>query len=230
MSIGAQFAGALIILAASLGGATAQDNYPKRPITVISPDRGGVGEISARLIGEPMKTLGQPLVIDSRAGGASKIGTEAVVRAPKDGYTLLFQNVVYLILPTVAAPLTYDPTRICADHPDDQLSADAGYRFATRLPVADHLSQEQPGKASYSSGGPGSAMQFAGEMLKIMAGVDMLHVPYRGMSAAVNDTIAGHVQLSFDFSPRRRSTPANSRRSRPRAYVVPTCVSRMFRR
>ena len=205
MSIRAQFAGALIILAASLGGAAAQDSYPNRPIMVISPwTAGGVGEISARLIGEPMgKTLGQPLVIDSRAGGASKIGTEAVVRAPKDGHTLLFQNVVHSILPIVAAPLTYDPIGDFAP-----IIQTTSYPLmlvahpsvpANTLPELITYLKNNPGKVSYSSGGPGSAMQFAGEMLKIMAGVDMLHVPYRGMSAAVNDTIAGHVQLSFEL-------------------------------
>jgi tripartite-type tricarboxylate transporter receptor subunit TctC len=204
MSIRAHCTGALFFLAASLSGVVAQDSYPNRPIIVVSPwTAGGVGEISARLIGDPMgKALGQPLVIDSRAGGASKIGTEAVVRAPKDGYTLLFQNVVHSILPTVAAPLSYDPIGgfapivqttsyplMLVAHPS--LPANA-------LPELIIYLKNNPGKVSYSSGGPGSAMQFAGEMLKIMAGVDMLHVPYRGMSAAVNDTIAGHVQLSFD--------------------------------
>ena len=101
------------VVAAISGSALAQDTYPTRPITVISPwTAGGVGDISARLIGEPMgKTLGQPLVIDSRAGGGSKIGTEVVLRAPRDGYTLLFQNVVHAMLPTTGGPLNYDPVR-----------------------------------------------------------------------------------------------------------------------
>jgi len=204
MSIRTRFAAAFIAVSVLTSGAVAQEAYPSRPIMVISPwTAGGVGEISARLIGEPMaKTLGQPLVIDSRPGGGSKIGTEAVVRAPKDGYTLLFQNVVHSILPTVAAPLNYDPISDLAPVIQStsyplMLVANPSVP-ANTLPELIAYLKSNPGKVSYSSGGPGSAMQFAGEMLKIMAGVDMLHVPYRGMSAAVNDTIAGHVQLSFD--------------------------------
>lgn len=198
-----KFVGALIVLAAATGDAAAQETYPNRPIMVISPwAAGGVGEISARIISERMaKALGQPLVIDSRGGGGSKIGTEIVVKAPKDGYTLLFQNVVHSILPTVAAPLNYDPIRdfsavvhstsyplMLVAHPS--VSANNPAELIVFM-------KKNPGKLTYGSGGLGTAMHFAGEMLKTMAGVDMLHVPYKGMSAATNDTIAGHVQLTF---------------------------------
>ena len=199
-----RLAAALTILAVMAGSAAAQDTYPNRPIMVISPwAAGGIGDISARLIGDHMaKTLGQPLLIESRGGGGSKIGTEMVVKAPKDGYTLLFQNVVHSILPTVAAPLNYDPIR---DFAPIAQSTSYPLMLVTHPSVpANSLAElidymkKNPGKMSYGSGGQGTAMQFAGEMLKIMAGVNMLHVPYKGMSAAVNDTIAGHIQLTFD--------------------------------
>lgn len=199
-----KLAGIFTVVAAISGNVAAQDNYPSRPITVISPwTAGGVGDISARLIGEPMgKTLGQPLVIDSRAGGGSKIGTEAVLKAPRDGYTLLFQNVVHAMLPTTGGPLNYDPVRDFAPVIQStsyplMLVAHPSVPANTLRELIAHL-KNNPGKVSYGSGGTGSAMHFAGEMLKFMAGVDMLHVPYKGMSAAVNDTIAAHVQLSFD--------------------------------
>ena len=196
-----KFTGALIILATA--GAAAQETYPNRPIMVISPwAAGGVGEISARIIGEHMaKALGQPLVIDSRGGGGSKIGTEIVVKAPKDGYTLLFQNVVHSILPTVAAPLNYDPVRdfSAVVHSTSYPLMLVAHPSVSANNPAELIAfmKKNPGKLTYGSGGLGTAMHFAGEMLKTMAGVDMLHVPYKGMSAATNDTIAGHVQLTF---------------------------------
>src|SRR5687767_6992308 len=97
----------LLALTIALPDAHAEEIYPTRPITIINPwSAGGINDVVVRLVTEHMaKALGQPLVIENRGGGGSKIGTELVLNAPKDGYTILFQNVVHSILPTVAAPL-----------------------------------------------------------------------------------------------------------------------------
>ena len=101
----------LAALAVATVPANAQESFPRRAITIINPwAAGGINDVVVRVVTDHMsKTLGQPLVIENRGGGGSKIGTEMVLNAPKDGYTILFQNVVHAILPTVAAPLNYDP-------------------------------------------------------------------------------------------------------------------------
>jgi tripartite-type tricarboxylate transporter receptor subunit TctC len=182
----------------------AQESYPRRPITIINPwAAGGINDVAVRLVSEHMaKTLGQPLVIENRGGGGSKIGTEMVINGPKDGYTILFQNVVHAILPTVAAPLNYDPIR--AFIPIVQATLYSTMMVvhpsvpANTLPEFIDYAKKNPGKLSYGSGGPGSGIHFAGEMLKILAKLDIVHVPYKGMSGAVQDTLAGHVQFTFD--------------------------------
>jgi tripartite-type tricarboxylate transporter receptor subunit TctC len=194
----------LAALAVATVPANAQESFPRRPITIINPwAAGGINDVVVRVVTDHMsKTLGQPLVIENRGGGGSKIGTEMVLNAPKDGYTILFQNVVHAILPTVAAPLNYDPinsfvpivqatlySTMMVVHPSVP---------ANTLPEFIDYAKKNPGKLSYGSGGPGSGIHFAGEMLKIMGKLDIVHVPYKGMSGAVQDTLAGHVQFTFD--------------------------------
>jgi len=194
----------LAALAVTTTAVHAQEGYPRRPITIINPwAAGGINDIAVRIVTNHMtKTLGQPFVIENRGGGGSKIGTVMALNAPKDGYTILFQNVVHTILPTVAAPLNYDPI-------DDFIPIVQATLYATMmvvhpsvpantLPEFIEYARKNPGKLSYGSGGPGSAIHFAGEMLKTMAKLDITHVPYKGMSSAVQDTIAGHVQFTFD--------------------------------
>jgi tripartite-type tricarboxylate transporter receptor subunit TctC len=198
--------GACVLAALAVGtvAVNAQDSYPRRPITIINPwAAGGINDVVVRLVTDHMsKTLGQPLVIENRGGGGSKIGTEMVLNAPKDGYTILFQNVVHAILPTVAAPLNYDP--INSFIPIAQATLYSTMMVvhpsvpANTLPEFIDYAKKNPGKLSYGSGGPGSGIHFAGEMLKIMGKLDIVHVPYKGMSGAVQDTLAGHVQFTFD--------------------------------
>ena len=125
-----------------------------------------------------------------------------VLNAPKDGYTILFQNVVHAILPTVAAPLNYDPVNSFVPIVQATLYSTMMVVHpsvpANTLPEFIDYAKKNPGKLSYGSGGPGSGIHFAGEMLKIMGKLDIVHVPYKGMSGAVQDTLAGHVQFTFD--------------------------------
>ena len=196
----------LLAFAAATATATAhaQESYPRRPITIINPwAAGGINDVVVRMVTDHMaKTLGQPLIIENRGGGGSKIGTEMVLNAPKDGYTILFQNVVHAILPTVAAPLNYDPIKSFI--PISQATLYSTMMVVHPSVPANTLAEfvdyakKNPGKLSYGSGGPGSGIHFAGELLKIMGKLDIVHVPYKGMSGAVQDTLAGHVQFTFD--------------------------------
>lgn len=187
---------------------SAQDNYPSRPITVVSPwVAGGINDATARVILDQMsKTLGQPLVLESRGGAAGRIGTDYVAKSAKDGYTILFQNTMHAILPAISATLPYDPIKDFV--PIAQITNYANILVVNKdLPVSSlaeliEYGRKNPGKLVYGSGGAGSATHFAGELLKTTAKIDMLHVPYKGMSAATQDAMAGHVQIAFDASPK----------------------------
>jgi tripartite-type tricarboxylate transporter receptor subunit TctC len=179
-------------------------HYPNKPIRMIVPwTAGGVTDITARILGERMgQSLGQPIVVELRAGAGSKIGTEAVARATPDGYTLLFQNSVHSLLPVTAAPLNYDPVK---DFTPIVLLASYPFTLVVHPSVPANTVQElidyakkNPGKLAFGTGGPGTGTHMSAEMFKLMAGVDMLHVPYKGASAAQQGTIAGEVQLTFD--------------------------------
>jgi tripartite-type tricarboxylate transporter receptor subunit TctC len=194
----------LTALAVATASVNAQESYPRRPITIINPwAAGGINDVAVRLVTDHMaKTLGQPMVIENRGGGGSKIGTEMVLNAPTDGYTILFHNVVHAILPTVAAPLKYDPINSFIPIVQATLYSTMMVMHpsvpANTLAEFVEYAKKNPGKLSYGSGGPGSGIHFAGEMLKVMGELDIIHVPYKGMSGAVQDTLAGHVQFTFD--------------------------------
>jgi len=186
----------------------ADEKYPSRPITVISPwTAGGINDATARVILDHMsRALGQPLVLESRGGAAGRIGTDLVAKSAKDGYTILFQNTMHAILPAISASLPYDPIKDFT--PIAQITSYANILVVNKdLPastLAEFLdyAKKNPGKLAYGSGGAGSATHFAGELLKTTAKLDILHVPYKGMSAATQDAMAGHVHLAFDASPK----------------------------
>ncbi len=206
----------VLVIACAASGALGQ-GYPNKPIRMIVPwTAGGVTDITARVLGDRMgQTLGQPIVVELRAGAGSKIGTEAVARAPADGYTLLFQNSVHSLLPVTAAPLTYDPVK---DFAPVVLLTSYPFTLVVHPSVPANTVQElidyakkNPGKLAFGTGGPGTGTHMSAEMFKLMAGVDMLHVPYKGASAAQQGTIAGEVQLTFDGAAK---TPVDAGRLR----------------
>jgi tripartite-type tricarboxylate transporter receptor subunit TctC len=168
--------------------------YPTRPVRIIVPvTAGAVNDILARLMGQWLsERLGQQFVIDNRPGGGSKIGTEAVVRAPADGYTLL------LVASTAA---TYNFIRDIA--PVASIIR-APYVMAVNptvpaktVPEFIAYAKANPGKITMASTGIGSGTHIAGELFKMMAGINMLHVPYRGGAPALTDLLAGQVQIIF---------------------------------
>src|SRR5262245_27134053 len=177
--------------------------YPSRPVRLIVPVApAGATDILARLMGQWLSDrLGQPFVIDNRPGGGSKIGTEAVVRAPADGYTLLLVANTAAINATLYDKLNYNFIRDIA--PVASIIR-APYVMAVNptvpaktVPEFIAYAKANPGKITMASTGVGSGTHIAGELFKMMAGVDMVHVPYRSGGPALTDLIAGQVQVMF---------------------------------
>jgi tripartite-type tricarboxylate transporter receptor subunit TctC len=190
----------------SLGGSTAAraQDWPTKPIRLVIPTAaGGLMDVAARVTAEHLgKALGQRLVIENRSGSGGNIGAEAVAKAEPDGYTLgLLQLGNIAINPHVYTDMTFDPLVDLV--PVAPVTTSAILVIAgAKVPVNDlreliALAKREPGKLSYGSGGAGTAPHLAGEMFKAAAGVDILHVPYRGVGPAVNDVAGGHIQLTF---------------------------------
>jgi tripartite-type tricarboxylate transporter receptor subunit TctC len=199
------FAFAVTALAAAgvPGSARAQD-YPSKPIRlIVATAPGGLMDVAARVLADSLdKSLGQRLVIENRSGSGGNIGAEAVVKADPDGYTLgLVQIGNVAINPHVYTDMAFDPLVDLV--PVAPITSSAILVVAnSKVPAGNlteliALARKDPGKLSYGSSGNGTAPHLAGEMFKAAAGVDILHVPYRGAGPAVNDTIGGHVQLTF---------------------------------
>jgi tripartite-type tricarboxylate transporter receptor subunit TctC len=177
--------------------------YPTRPVRLIAPVApAGASDITARLIGQWLsERLGQQFVIDNRPGGGNNIGTEAVVRAPADGYTLLMAATPNAVNATLYDKLSFNFLRDIA--PVASIIR-APYVMAVNPTVAAKTIPEfiayakaNPGKLSMGSTGTGSGAHMAGELFKMMAGVDMVHVPYRGGGAGLTDLLGGQVQVMF---------------------------------
>jgi tripartite-type tricarboxylate transporter receptor subunit TctC len=177
--------------------------YPSRPVHLIVPfSPGGGAEISARLLGQWLsERLGQTFIIDNRPGAGTNIGTEAVVRASPDGHTLLLVNAANAINATLYEKLSYNFIRdimpvagilrlpsVMVVHPSLP---------AKTVPEFIAYAKANPGKLSMASGGIGSGSHVAGELFKMMAGVDMVHIPYRGVAPALTDLLGGQVQVIF---------------------------------
>jgi tripartite-type tricarboxylate transporter receptor subunit TctC len=181
-------------------------SYPARPVRiVVGFAAGGTGDILVRLIGQKLsERFGQPFVVDNRPGGGGNISTEAVVRAPPDGYTLLQVGTSHPINTTLYK-LDFDLIRDIAPvagiarahlvmlvHPS----------FPARtVPEFIAHAKANPGKINMASAGSGSSPRLAGELFKLMTGIDMVHVPYRGGAPAMSDLIAGQVQVMFSNLP-----------------------------
>jgi tripartite-type tricarboxylate transporter receptor subunit TctC len=177
--------------------------YPARPVRLIVPyASGGTPDILARLIGQWLsERLHQPFVIDNRSGGGSNIGTEAVVRAPADGYTLLLAATANAINATLYYRLNFDflrdVTPVAGVLRGPYVMVVNPSVPAKSVPEFIAYAKANARKLSMASAGTGSGTHIAGEMFKMMAGVDMVHVPYRGGGPAFNDLLGGQVQVYF---------------------------------
>ncbi len=194
-----------IALAAAATAAYAQEaaHYPSRPIRMIVPFAPGGGlDISARLIGHKLtEKWGQNVVVDSRPGAATIVGTEIASKAAPDGYTVLMITTTFAINPGLYAKLPYDAGKDFA--PVTQLNSQPNVvvvapNFAGKS-VKDliALAKAKPGEQTFASPGAGSAPHLAAEMFQRAAGVSMIHVPYKGIPAAVTDVIGGRVTMLF---------------------------------
>jgi tripartite-type tricarboxylate transporter receptor subunit TctC len=184
--------------------AAAQSGYPARPIRLIVPyPPGGPTDLIARSVNEPLGSrLGQPVIVDNRGGAATLIGTELAARAAPDGYTLLVATVTTLAVnPALNRRLPYHPERDFA--PISMLGVQP-YLLATHpsLPAASitqlvALAKASPGKLTFGSAGVGTGAHLAGEMFRHMAGIQVVHVPYKGTGPAIVDLVAGQISLLF---------------------------------
>jgi len=181
--------------------------YPARPVRIIAGFAAGGGvDITARLIGQWLgDRLGQSFVVENRAGAGGNIGTEAVINAAPDGYTLLLATVPNAVNASLYPKLNFDFMRGTAPvagiirvpmvillHPSVP---------AATVPELIAHAKANPGKINMASAGNGSAPHMAGELFKMMAGVDMVHVPYRGQGPALTDLLSGQVQVLFAAAP-----------------------------
>jgi tripartite-type tricarboxylate transporter receptor subunit TctC len=198
-------AGAALLPAASQ--VTFAQGYPKRPVRwVVGFPPGGSTDIVARIIAPWLsERLGQQVIVENKPGAGTNLAAQSVVGAPPDGHTLLFVTPVNAINATLYRELPFNFMR--------DVAAVAGLvtvpfvlQVTPSLPVNNvaeliAYAKANPGKLSMCSAGVGSVPHMAGELFKLMAGVDMLHVPYRGSAPALTDLIAGHVQVMFDAMP-----------------------------
>jgi tripartite-type tricarboxylate transporter receptor subunit TctC len=201
--------------------------YPTRPVRiVVGFAAGGGGDITARLIGQWLsERLGQSFVIENRPGAGTNIGTETVVRAPPDGYTLLYVNTSNVINATLYEKLNFNFMRDIA--PVAGISrAPLGMEVhpsfpAKTVPEFIAYAKANPGKITMASGGNGSPAHVAGELFKMMTGVDMVHVPYRGAAPALTDLLGGQVHVTFLDMP---SSIEYIRTGKLRALAMTTAV------
>jgi tripartite-type tricarboxylate transporter receptor subunit TctC len=233
----------LLIAMAALGlwsqGALAQ-NYPVRPIKIIvgfAP--GGPADVMARLIGQRVTSaLGQPVVIENRAGAGGTIAARSVTESEPDGYTLLLGNTSTLVIsPLIYKNIGYDPLRAFA--PIARLGSTSNLMVinpdvpAKTIQELIVYAKRNPGKLNYSTPGIGTPPHLIGEMFKMRAGVDIVHVPYKGGGLAIQAVLAGEVQMTFENpavslplaqAGKVRALAVTSEMRHPQAPEVPTMI------
>lgn len=195
----------LVLLSAALClPGQAQTTYPAKAVRLVIPyPPGGGNDIIGRIVADELgRRLGQQMPVDNRPGGSTAIGAEIVARAPADGYTLLItSHTTYALLPNLRPRLGYDPLR---DFEPVSLLARQSFALAVHpsLPVQTvkqviALARSKPGALTYSSAGAGTGTHFSGEQFKTLAGLDILHVPYKGGNTALNAVLSGETTMTF---------------------------------
>ena len=195
--------GFLILLVAALASsaAPAADTYPAKPVRMIAPfAAGGGADTVARLVAQKLSdALGQQVVVDNRPGASNIIGTELTARSAPDGYTIMIANTVHAINAGLFKKLPYDPV---GDFSAIVLVATTPYMLNVHpsLPVKSvrelvALAKSRPGQINYASPGSGTAAHLAAEMFKLDTGIEIVHIPYKGITQALTDTVAGRTQI-----------------------------------
>jgi tripartite-type tricarboxylate transporter receptor subunit TctC len=202
------FSLAAALLAALPGLALAQ-GYPNKAIKILVPfAAGGTTDIVARIVSVKLgQELGQPVIVDNRAGGGGTVGADALAKSPPDGYTLGIATVSTIgTNPATNPKMPYDPIKdftaiISLVNVPNVMTVNPGKVPAKSMKEFIELLKKNPGKYSYASSGTGGISHMDGEYFKILTGTDMVHVPYRGSGPALNDTIAGQVDSQLDNLP-----------------------------
>lgn len=188
--------------------ATAQENYPSKPVRIIVPFPGGQAtDLLARTLGQHFtKTLGKSFYIDNKPGASAIIGVEAAKNSAPDGYTLLMASSGPLAInPTLYSKLPYDPIKDF--QPIGMIAVVPQFLVSSKNFPADGLKvliahvKQNPGKVNFASGGSGLTNHLTMEMLKSMSGMNLTHVPYKGAAAAVTAVVSGEVELMFESGP-----------------------------
>lgn len=193
----------LLVAAALLGSATCFAEYPERPIRIVVPYApGGTTDAISRMVGQKLSiNLGQPVVIDNKPGGSEQVAMNVVTKAPPDGYTIMISTLGGLAVnPSLyGSKLSYNPQKDLA--PIVMAVSLPSIVFIHPSVPANNISEltayikRNPGKVSYGSSGPGQASHLAMEIYKKMTGIDVVHVPYKGGAPALQDLVAGQVQV-----------------------------------
>ena len=194
--------GAVALLLLAPATAAGADDYPVKPIRLIVPfPPGGSNDVVGRLIAKQLgDKLGQQVFVDNRGGAGSMIGTEALSKAAPDGYTIGIASIAFAVNPALHK-LPYDPFK--SFEPVSILATGPNVLVVNpTLPVKSvaeliALAKKEPGKLNYASAGIGSFQHLGGELFKLEAGVDIVHVPYKGGGPAMQDVIAGHIKIMF---------------------------------
>ena len=196
-----------LLVTLALSGATfaASAAFPDKPITLVIPyPPGGAVDVTGRIIALGLESqLGQPVIVDNNPGAGTVLAAGALARAPADGYTLLLSgNTTFTVNPALRAKLPYNPLT------SFESIGNIGYSTLVLLANKDYKpnslaevisdAKAKPGKLSYASFGSGTTAHLAGEMLKQQAGIDMVHVPYKGSAPAMTDLLGGRVEMSID--------------------------------
>ena len=190
----------LALLSPAAGGET----YPERPVRiVVGFPPGGTTDVIARLVAQALADrMGRSFIVDNRGGASGNIGAEAVAKSPPDGYTLLLTSSTHGTAASLYSHLGFDPVKSFAPI---AILASTPYVLVTHpsVPVRSvaeliHYLKERPGELNYASTSPGTGQHLSGELLKRMAGVDIVHVPYKGTGPALPDLLAGRITLMFE--------------------------------
>lgn len=183
------------------------DTYPNRPIRIIVPyTPGAINDILARRMAQHLgEELKQTVIVENKPGAGTAIGTEYVARAAPDGYTLLQAAAAHSILPSLVSKLPFDPIK---SFEFITLAATSSYVMIanSKLPVNNvaefiALAKKEPGHYSFASTGNGSSAHLMGEMLKDLAGINVMHIPYKGLAQGLNDVASGQVNVTFGTYP-----------------------------
>jgi tripartite-type tricarboxylate transporter receptor subunit TctC len=230
----------LAVLALALVAATpAHAAYPDHSIKLIVPvPPGGGVDLLSRAIGAKMQTsMGVPVVIENKAGASAAIGTEALAKSPPDGYTIMMGYSAHATNPIFVPNLPYDTNKDFAAVAHVgyiplilEVNAASPYKSVSELIAA---ARAKPGELQFASGGAGAGAHLSGELLKNIAGVDIVHVPYKGNAPALNDLVGNHVTMMFDTittslpyikSGKLRALAVTSPKRSPLAPEIPTMI------